>query len=128
AVCKWAGIELSEHEIEEKALILTSMFSDAGSPKKHFLSRSARKKGESWISSIVKGIREKSSNVTEGSPIEVMANYRNFKGELLPVHVATVEILSLLRPTVAVSVYLLFSIHGLETNPSWKTKINRNEE
>lgn len=58
AVCAWAGVPLDEHEVDRRTSDLTALFDYAGSiGPKHWRSRLARQRVESWIGGIVEQIR-----------------------------------------------------------------------
>jgi fatty-acid peroxygenase len=52
-----------------------------------------------------------------------IAWHREIGGELLPARVAAVELLNVLRPTVAVSVYVVFLANALHEHPEWEERL-----
>lgn len=50
----------------------------------------------------------------------IIAAHRDVDGQLLTPRVAAVELLNILRPTVAPAVYITFVGHALEAQPSWR--------
>lgn len=124
SICAWAGIPLAEEEVELRTRDLTLMFDGAGSVSfKHLKSRAARKRSEEWISKIVETLRLSPYTEFNHSPCAMISNFQDIHGNLLEPRVAAVEILNLLRPTVAVSVYIVFVLHALHFYPDSKTKI-----
>jgi len=116
AVCRWAGIPLAPEELPLRTAQLVSMFDDAASIR-HLHSRRSRAKAEQWMSSLIDDIRTRRTRVAEESALSVVARQRDGNGALLPLHVAAVELLNMLRPTVAVSVYVVFAAHALHEHP-----------
>lgn len=121
AACAWSGIPLEEREVAGRARQLTAMFSYAGSVgPKHWWSRLARRWAERWIGSIVGRVRGGKLAPPEPSAAHVISLHRDFGGRLLPASVAAVELLNILRPIVAVSVYIQFLAHALHLHPQWR--------
>jgi fatty-acid peroxygenase len=61
--------------------------------------------------------------VPEGSPAQVIAAHRDRDGRLLDVTTAAVELINVLRPTVANARYVTFAAHALHTEPGWAERI-----
>jgi fatty-acid peroxygenase len=105
--CAWAEVPLEESEVAARSRELTAMFDYAGTiGLKHWWARVARRRAERWIESLVGQVRDRSLNVNDASALHVIATHRDHTGELLSSNVAAVEILNVLRPIVAVAVYL----------------------
>ena len=58
----------------------------------------------------------------------MVAEHRDLDGELLTPEIAAVELLNVLRPTVAVSVYMTFVAHALQAHPQWRSRLMTAEE
>lgn len=83
------------------------MFQYAGAiGPKHWWSRLARGRAEQWIENVVKQTR--AGPPAEETPLQVIAFHRDVNGGLLDARIAAVEVLNLLRPTVATSVFITF--------------------
>ncbi|MFC3726205.1 cytochrome P450 [Neoaquamicrobium sediminum] len=118
AACAWSGIALEEREVETRTRQLTAMFSYAGSVgPKHWWSRLARKRTERWIGDLVVRVRAGELTAPESSAMHVISFHNDLQGRHLSPTVAAVEILNILRPIVAVSVYLQFLAHALHMHP-----------
>ncbi|KAA0139343.1 cytochrome P450 [Gimesia chilikensis] len=118
AVCHWAGVPLSESEIGLRTRQLTLLFDQAANPGLgHFRSRRARRNANQWITGLIQQIRDRQLTVGEKSPASIIAWHRDLDQQLLPPEVAAVELLNVLRPVVAVSVYLTFVAHALQQHP-----------
>jgi fatty-acid peroxygenase len=63
----------------------------------------------------------------EGSALQVISAHRALDGELLPPGVAAVELLNVLRPTVAVALYVTFAAHALHQYPECRERIAAGE-
>ncbi|MCE3254679.1 MAG: cypC [Rickettsiaceae bacterium] len=124
SICEWSGIELMEEEISSRSKKLKAMFDGAGAiGPRHWKAILARKDCERWIARIVKSIRDNKLHPASDSAAYVISNFRDFDGKLLKSKIAAVELLNVLRPTVAISVFILQTAHALYKNPKWREKI-----
>ncbi|HYC53889.1 MAG TPA: cytochrome P450 [Candidatus Binatia bacterium] len=122
AVCAWAGVTLPQDEIEQRTRELTALFDSAGAVgPKHWWARLARKKADAWAARIIEDARR--GGAPAGSIVEGIAQHRQADGGLLPARIAGVELLNILRPTVAVSVYLTFVALALYDHPRCRLRI-----
>lgn len=118
AVCGWAGVPLAESEVERHARELTALFDYAGRVgPKHWWSRRACGRAERWLAELVDAVRAGRVAAAPGTAIYVIAAHRGLNGELLDRRVAAVELLNVLRPTVAIAVYTVFIAHALYQFP-----------
>jgi fatty-acid peroxygenase len=118
AVCGWAGIELPDQEVAALAADLVAMvdgFATAG--PRHWRARRARSRRESWLGDLVSRVREGRLTAPSGSALQVVADHRDLDGEPLDQHVAAVELLNVIRPTVAVCWFVAFAGHALHRWP-----------
>lgn len=117
-VCRWFGIPLSENEVGQRTKELTAMFDKAAAKSlSHFKTRFERKMAERWIMKMVENVRSNPESYDKSSPLYIFSLYTNLDGSLLRKRDAAVEILNVLRPTVAVSLYIIFLAHALHTHP-----------
>jgi fatty-acid peroxygenase len=86
--------------------------------------RLARARSERWIGALVEQVRDGSLRPAPGSPLAVVARYR--EGDRpLPVPVAAVEVINLLRPIVAIARFLAFAALALHEHPDWRERVAR---
>jgi len=117
-VCAWAGVPLEPAEVPKRTAQLAAMFDWAArGGMKHFRSRLARRQAEQWVAAIIESIRAGEFKPVEDSAIDRIALHRDLSGNVLPPQAAAVELLNVLRPTVAVSVYIVFIVHALHEFP-----------
>lgn len=129
AVCAWAGVPLAEAEVGRRTRELTALFDYAGSVgPKHWWSRLARGRAERWVGGVVERVRSGELSPPEGSAAHVIAWHRDPDGERLSARVAAVELLNVLRPTVAVAVYVAFVAHALHEHPECRRRLAAGEE
>jgi fatty-acid peroxygenase len=122
--CRWAGVPLPESEVRLRTRQLTLLFDGAGAVgPKHWLARLARSTADRWAAGLVEAVRSGRLAPEPGTALAVVAEHREPGGELLPSRVAAVELLNVLRPVVAVSVYVQHLAHALATQPQWRERL-----
>ncbi len=118
AVCQWAGIPLDPADVDRRTSELAALFDYAGSiGPKHWWARLARKRNEAWLRGIVDQIRAGTYQPPEDTAAFIVANHRDLDGNLLDAQIAAVELNNILRPTVAVSAYIVQCAHALHEHP-----------
>lgn len=123
SVCEWFGVPLKSNEIQKRTKDLMAMFDAAGAKNvRHLKARLSRKRSERWMTRLVNEIRSTGETTAPGH-LETFALFKDVTGELLPDGVAAVEILNVLRPTVAVSLFMVFLAHALHAHPDEKSKL-----
>lgn len=128
AVCEWAGIPIEESEIGRRAAQLTALFDYAGAVgPKHWRSRLARKQAERWIAEIITRVRAGELHPPDQSAAHIIAQHRGPDNELLSPRIAAVELLNVLRPTVAVSVFVTFAAHALHQYPYCRERLRADD-
>lgn len=128
AVCAWAGVPLPEPAVTERTYQLTAMFDQAATLGfGHFHSRRARRQAEQWIGGVIQDIRADRLQLSEQDPACVVAWHRDLDGNLLDRHSTAVELINVLRPTVAVSVYIVFAALALHQYPACRERLAAGE-
>ena len=128
AACAWAGVPLNEAEVATRTAQLTALFQDAGAlGPKHWRARLARHRLEKWAARLIQQVRDGELQPTQESALHIIATWRDLDGELLTPRVAAVELLNVLRPTVAVSVFIVQAAHALHRHPEWRQKLKDDE-
>jgi fatty-acid peroxygenase len=123
-VCRWAGVPLDDAEVETVAADLVALVDGfaTGGPR-HWRARAARGRREAWLAALVRDVRDGAVRVPAGSAVDVVAQHRDLGGELLDPRVAAVELLNVLRPTVAVCWYIAFAAHALHRRPEHRASL-----
>lgn len=123
-VCKWAGINIQEEEIESKAKDFIQMVEAFGAiGPRHWKGRVARVRTEDWISQIITNARANITDIREGSALQIVANFTDTNGMPLDLQTATVDLINAIRPIIAVSMYITFSALALHEFPIFKDKL-----
>ena len=126
--CDWAGVPLPEAEVAKRTRLLSALFDAAGAVgPRHLWSRLARKLANRWATGIVADVRADRYAPPPGSAVAVIADHRTSAGELLDEHAAAVELLNVVRPIVAVSVYVAFVAHALHEHAECRARITNDE-
>lgn len=118
AVCDWAGVALPADALPTRAAQLGSLYADAVS-RHHLRARRSRRDAERWIETEIDALRAGRAG-GRGEALRAVAVHRDADGTPLPARVAAVELLNLLRPTTAVSVWIVFAAHALHRHPAWR--------
>lgn len=129
AVCAWAGVPLSEDEAGQRTREFGAMIDEAGTVgPRNLWGMMLRGRTERWIRGIVEAIRAHDLAVPEGSAAHVVAWHRDPDGALLDTKVAAVELINVLRPTVAVARFVTFSALALHDHPDSRHKLQAGDE
>lgn len=80
-----------------------------------------RRRSERWARRAIRAAR--AGGVGEGTPLARVANWTGEEGRLLDERTAAIELINLLRPTVAVARYLAFAADALERHPQWRDRL-----
>ncbi|MDN6195343.1 MAG: cytochrome P450, partial [Atopostipes suicloacalis] len=109
-IAEWSGInldQLSDDKVKDFAKNQISMISGAvTSPTDHLKGISDRNESEEWAQGLIKEARENPVPGKENRALYTFAQATDLDGELLPVEVAAVELLNIIRPTVALTVWM----------------------
>jgi fatty-acid peroxygenase len=123
-VCRWAGFPLPDEEVPAVAADLMAMvdgFATAG--PRHWRARRARGRREAWLADLVERARSGAVDVPAGSALEVVSTHRSADGRLLEPRIAAVELLNIIRPTVAISWFVAYAGHALHTWPGYRDRL-----
>ncbi|MCH2338622.1 cytochrome P450 [Pseudomonas sp. NPDC047963] len=127
-VCAWAGVPLADDEVTLRRDQLAAMVDGAGSiGTRHWHARRSRKEAESWMMELISQWRGGVLKVDAERPLAVVARHRDTDGALLSERVAAVEMLNLLRPTVAVARFVIFAAMELLTHPEWRQRLQQED-
>lgn len=129
AVCEWAGILPLDDEAGRRAREISAMIDGAGAVGPRFMrGMLLRSRTEQWASRIIAAVRNGRFDVREGSAAQLISQFRDIDGKLLDTDTAAVELINVLRPTVAVARYITFAAHALEAHPAWKARLQNSDE
>ena len=124
AACEWAGVPLKADEVNKRANELEAMFDSAGAlGARHWKGRNARNCTENWLKKMVHDVRNGVIEVQQDTALYKMSFYQDKSGKLLNEQMVAVELLNILRPIVAVAVYITFGALALYEHPDEKEKL-----
>jgi fatty-acid peroxygenase len=127
-VCAWAGVPLPNFEVARRTHDLVAMVDGFGAiGPRHWRGRWARSRSEYWIRSLIERVRTRTFTAPKDSVLDAWTWHRDETGTLLPSKVAAVELLNVLRPTVAVAYYVAFAAAALVTRPEYRRRIAAGE-
>jgi fatty-acid peroxygenase len=123
AVCRWAGVPLPPHRIGSACEMLSSLFLHAAAlGPEHLRGRQNRKAATLWACDLVRAARAP-EGAPRTDPVARIAHWCDSTGTPLPDEAAATEVLNLLRPAVAVAVYVTFVAMALHRNPWHRARV-----
>ncbi len=129
AVCQWAGVPLPAREVELRTRQLGALIDGAGAVGlAHWRGRWARDHAERWVGGLIEQVRNGQLAVDEERALHVIATHRKLNGELLETHAAAVDLLNVLRPTVAVGRFITFAALALHEHPATRQNLQANPD
>ncbi|MEU9145530.1 cytochrome P450 [Streptomyces sp. NPDC048349] len=124
AICDWAGMPVRDgaaREIAADCVAMVDGFATAGS--RHLRARRARHRQEQALMAAVTGVRARAPRPVRGTVLETVALHREPDGALLDPHTAAVELLNIIRPTVAIAWFAAFAAHALHRHPGQREQL-----
>jgi fatty-acid peroxygenase len=124
AVCAWAGVPLPESDARDRAREFGAMVDQAGSiGPRHWHAQWLRRRTERWIGQVIDDVRSGHLVVHRDRAAHAIASHRDADGRLLPRSTAAVELINVLRPTVAVARFITFAALALFEHPAVSTAL-----
>lgn len=124
AVCDWAGVPLPEKDVNKRTRELVGAFDSPIVVTKYLEGRINRRSAEAWIKGLIEQVREGNLKPKEETALYQMSWHKDLNNELMDVRTAAVEVLNILRPSVAISIYFTFTALSLHQFPELKEKIH----
>lgn len=124
AVCRWAGLPLPVNQAEQKSQQFGAMIDGAGSiGPKMWAGMFKRTRAEKWVHGLIDEIRAGELNPPPESAASIIAWHRDLDGKLLPPAVAAIELINILRPTVAIGRFIVFAALALHQHPEQRPRL-----
>lgn len=128
AVCEWVGLPLTPDEISARAAEFAAMVAGTGAiGPRNWRGHLLRARTERWARRMIEEIRSGRREVPPGAA-RTVATHRDTDGRLLDVKTAGVELINLLRPTVANARYVVFAAMALHEHPHWVEALRKADE
>jgi fatty-acid peroxygenase len=119
-VCAWAGVPLAAQDVARRTRDLHHLIeTPAALGLAHWQGRYARGRAERWAGGLIEQARRGEIDTSPGRALRVIAEHRELDGSQLDTRTAAVELLNMLRPTVAVDRFIVFVACALHEHPRW---------
>jgi fatty-acid peroxygenase len=129
AACRWAGVTVPEDEIKNLPNDLEALFeSPAAMGPDHWKGRNARNRVEKWVGELINQVRDGKETPPENTALHRFSWFRESDGTLLDTETAAVEVINILRPIVAISIFLNFTLLSLHHYPEEKEKLKEQDD
>lgn len=118
AICGWAGLPAGA--VDDAVLRdLITMVDGFGTVGPRFVAAwRARRRADRWAAAAIEAARHDRNSVSGGSALATFAFAPGEDGRPLPLEVAAVELLNVLRPAVAVAYFVAFAVDALHRYPT----------
>lgn len=124
AVHDWAGVPLASDAVADRMDDLHAMITGAGTVGAGYLrGRTARLRTERQLQRAIEQVRTGQLQPRPDQALHVVAWHRDLDEQLLDAHLAAVELLNVLRPTVAIDRYIVFCAVALHRHPRWRARL-----
>lgn len=126
--CRWVGLEISDEVNAARSREFAAMIEGAGKiGPKNWRGLLLRQRTEKWARQQISDYRSGRLKLAADMPLALLADYEE-NGNTLDEKTAGVELLNLLRPTVAVGRYIVFAALALHTYPRCRQPIANGDE
>ncbi|SHF36444.1 fatty-acid peroxygenase [Seinonella peptonophila] len=126
---QWAGVPVKEDEVRRLTKDLGAMFESAATVGPiHWLGRNARNRVEKWIGEVIDKVRNGNVNVPEDTALHHFSWHRDMEGNLLDTETVAVEVINILRPIVAIAIFINFIAVALHHYPEVRKKLETYDE
>jgi fatty-acid peroxygenase len=124
SVFEWAGVPLADADVgmcrpRLEALIEGGAKVGPG----YWRGVRARRALENWLIELVLQVRAGVMTPPKGSALAVIARHRDLQGQVLAPRIAAVELLNVLRPTVAIDRFVVWAALALHEHPHWRQRL-----
>lgn len=126
AACEWVQVPLAEEEVEARTRQISALIDASGAVGlRHLRGRLARSRAERWIAKLVKRVRDEDLELPPDAIFHTFCFHRNTEGKLLDPHTVAVEVINLIRPTVAVARYITFAALALHEHREYRRRLKK---
>ncbi|UNX55791.1 cytochrome P450 [Georgenia sp. TF02-10] len=115
---RWAGVPAAFADLDVRGPELWDMVEQAGTfGPLNWIARARRLRTERWARELIAGVRAGTVPVADDVPLRRVADWTTPQGTPLPLDIAAVELLNLLRPIVAVALFIEFALLAMVREP-----------
>ncbi|MEK3992911.1 MULTISPECIES: cytochrome P450 [Robertmurraya] len=126
--CQWAGVPIQEDEVNRWTRDLGAMFESAAEVgPAHWLGRNARNQVEKWVGELIEKVRDGKVTPPEDTALHRFSWHRDLDGNLLNTEIAAVEVINILRPIVAIAIFINFIALAVYHYPEEREKLKSDD-
>ena len=116
--CTWAAVPLSEHEAKARTREFAAMIEGSGTlGPRAWWGLFLRRGTERWARDVIHRVRTGEIETRADSPARIIAFHRELNGEPIALNAAAVELINVLRASVAVARYVVYGALMLHEKP-----------
>jgi fatty-acid peroxygenase len=126
AVSGWAGLPVAGAALALRTRDLHALI-DSGAKvgPPYWRGVQARRRAERGLAQTVMAVRDGHLRPAAGTALAVLADHRDTRSALLEPRIVAVELLNILRPTVAIDRFIVFAALALHEHPDWRERLDR---
>lgn len=129
AIFEWAKVPVPRDELPRLIDELAAMIANSGTVgPKNWWARARRRRAERKIRRAVDRVRAGFIEAEQESPFSQIVWHRDLNGHLLPPETCVVELLNILRPTVAIARFMVFAVHALSQRPDMRDRVAKDAD
>jgi fatty-acid peroxygenase len=114
-VLPWAGIDADDQEIVRRGRQLGAVVDGFSRPLRPYLRAAAdRMRLDRWAADLIREVRAGRRDARTGTALRAAADHRDTEGAPLPARIAGVELLNVVRPTIAAAWFVTFAAMALQ--------------
>ncbi len=115
---------LDDADVAAVAHDLVAMVDGFATPgPRHWRARTARNRREAWLGDLITRVRAGQATAPPKSALDVVVHHREPGGQQLNPRLAAVELLNVIRPTVAVCWFVAYAGHALHRWPEHRERL-----
>ena len=124
SACRWAGAPLSDEDAKQRTQELAAMIGGAGSAgPRNWWSHLLRQRTERWARDVVQQAGSDNPEAAPGTPLSIIATHQDCDGKPLDIDIAAVELINVLRPTVAIARFIAFIGVAMYQYPGYRAYV-----
>jgi fatty-acid peroxygenase len=122
--CRWAGVPATYAELARRTAEFSAMIDGAGTVgPRHWKGMLMRGHAGHWARALVDQVREGRVQPAGHTALAVIARHREADGQLITREDAAVELLNVLRPTIAVARCIVFGALAMHEYPRCRARL-----
>ena len=128
-VCRWAGIPIETTDIRRLTNELGMMVDQVAKiGPANWYAQWRRRGTETWAAGLIEKVRSGDLFPEPDTALFVFAHHTDSQGQRLSAEVAAVELINILRPTLAVARFIVFAAVALVEHPHWRDAFSSGDD